>query len=253
MQKIEGIRMVEISGEITSGMFDYNILGLPGVTMPTISVAPLTTLEYQGYMIDALQLTTLSGTYVESARHMEKAAPLVDEFDVKAFIKPAKIMRLPPAKPYHLYSLADLEAADPGIDPGDALIIQTGWGSRWNTPGFCTTGPACSYKTADWFIQQPYSMLGMDCPVLECLWAETAPPNPDTKMQALIDEEKKPHPELLGQLYAGRHDMLLFGPLVNLDQIKTDEGTVIALPIRVRNTCSAPCRAVFLEGVKLKG
>ena len=41
--------------------------------------------------------------------------------------------------------------------------------------------------------------------------------------------------------------ILLLAPLVNLDQIQTPRGQLIALPLNIRAVSGAPCRAVFLE------
>ncbi len=59
--------------------------------------------------------------------------------------------------------------------------------------------------------------------------------------------------DLLGGLFERRQDMLLAGPLINLERVQTLQGTIIALPLNVPEACSASARILFVEGVKLSG
>lgn len=235
------LRMVEISGEITSGMWDYNALALPGMTLPTAQVSRVSSIPYQGALIHSLVMSTLTGTYVETAGHMVEGAPLLDNIGIERFIRPAKVLRLPPADPCRLYQRSDFEAADPGIEEGDALLVDTGWGRRWNTPDYVTKAPAFAMSTLDWLVAQPFSILGIDTPVMECLWADKVDPPIESEIGKAI----------LVDLYRAKQQMLLLAPLVNLDRIQTASGTLIALPIKVEGTCSTPSRAVFIEGLAL--
>lgn len=237
-------RIVDLSGPITHGMWDYNALRLPGVHLPSVAVVPLTTIDQQGNSIHSLHLTSLTGVYVETPGHMVPGAPLLKDVGVDQLVRPAKIMRLPPAATHTLYRLADFEAHDPGIEPGDALIIDTGWGRRWGTADYVVKAPAFAWETLDWLVRQPYSILATDTPVAECLWWNDVTPPLTSEQDRFV----------LGDLYKARpHDLLLVAPLVNLDQIQGSVGTLIALPIRTPETPAAPCRAIFLEGVRLSG
>jgi kynurenine formamidase len=41
--------------------------------------------------------------------------------------------------------------------------------------------------------------------------------------------------------------VLLLAPLVNLDQITSNRGELIALPLNLQGVSGAPCRAIFKE------
>jgi kynurenine formamidase len=114
------------------------------------------------------------------------------------------------------------------------LIIDTGWGSRWDEPGYVTDAPAFAASTLEWFQAQPFSILVLDTPVMECLWCAT---------EGLAAEQG----DLLAPLY--RDGMLLIAPVVNLDQIESQIGTLISMSLPVEGVSSAPCRAAFVEGV----
>jgi kynurenine formamidase len=42
-------------------------------------------------------------------------------------------------------------------------------------------------------------------------------------------------------------DILLLAPLVKLEEVRSESGTLICLPLKLRGTSGAPCRAVFME------
>jgi kynurenine formamidase len=225
-------------------MWDYNQLDLEGVVLPPVAVQPVTTLAKQGYSIHSLQLTSLTGAYVETAAHMVAGAPLLQDIGVEKLVRPAKILRLPSAEPYTLFRAADFEANDPGIDDGDALIIDTGWGRRWGAAEYLTKAPAFAEDTLEWLVEQPYSILATDTPVAECLWWDKVdPPLESEKGQAVLMDLYKRRPD----------NIILVAPLVNLHQIEGPAGTLIALPINTPVTPAAPCRAIFIEGVQLSG
>jgi kynurenine formamidase len=231
-------RIVDISQQITHGMWDYKPLDVP---TPSVEVTPIATIADNGYNLHKFLLNGLTGTYIESARHMNPDAPYLDKFHPRTLIRPAKILRLPPAEPYRLYTVEDLEKANPGIEEGDAMIMVTGWDSeRDNLPDYITKGPAFSYSTLEWFMKQPFSIWATDITVANCLWAEE---------QGLKDEVGK---DLLKDMYDRKPDMRILAPLCNVAGLKGDVGTLIALGINIPDVCAVPARVLFVEGAVLR-
>ena len=226
-------RLIEISGPITHGMWDYNSLDLGGATLPAVSVTRRASIPEYGFDAHQITVSTLTATYTETAAHMIEGAPTLDQVPITELIRPARLMRLPAAGPRTLITREHLEANDPGLNDGDALVIDTGWGRRWDTPGYVTDGPAFAASTLDWFLAQPFSILALDTPVMECLWCSEGD---------MADQ----HGDLLKPLY--EHGMLLVAPVINLDQITRPTGTLISLPMAVDGVCSAPSRVLYVEG-----
>ena len=228
-------RVIDISGPIEQGMWDYNVIDLGGAVLPPVAVDPVASIPGNGFDAHRLQFTTLTGTYVETAAHVITGTETLDRVSLDRLIRPAKIMRLSLAEPHTLIRADDLHRHDPGIRPGDALLIDTGWGRRWNQPGYVTKAPAFAASTLEWFLEQPFSILGLDTPVMECHWGD--------KMGVAHEAGK-----LLEPLY--RRGMILIAPLVNLHQAADPTGTLIAFPLNVAGVCGAPCRAAFIEGAR---
>jgi len=133
---------------------------------------------------------------------------------------------------------ADLEACDPGIEAGDALIMATGW--KCGDPvDYVKKGPALAYDCLEWLAQQPFSIWAADLTVANCLWAEE---------QGLEGEAGK---DLLRDLYRRRPEMLLLAPLINLDQVTVEEGTLITLGLHVPGVRAVPAQVLFLEGARV--
>lgn len=225
--------MIEISGQLANGMWDYNTIDLNGAVLSPVSIRQAATIQHHGFDAHELHLSTLSGTYLETAAHLVEGRRTLDQIALSELIRPARIMRLPVARPYTLIRPDDLRQHDPGLKPGEALLIDTGWGSHWNQPGYVTEAPAFAGSTLEWFRSQQFSILGLDTPVMECRWGE----------KVGVADEAGP---LLRPLY--EREMLLLAPLVNLNRIKGDFGTLIVFPLNVVGVCSAPCRAVVVEG-----
>lgn len=222
--------IIDLSGMIEDGAWDYNVLDLGTVQLPPNSIRRVASVGADGFDAHGITFNTLSGTYLETAAHMVEGAPTLDQIALDRLSVPARIVRLGERAPRSMIGLDDLVAAEVQVNPGEALIIDTGWGRRWNTPGYVVDAPCFSVKTLQWFLDQPFSILGLDTPVMECQW--DAPGDAG---------------ELLKPLYEQR-SMLLLAPLVNLDAVPTDTGTLVTLPLSVQGVCSAPSRTVFLPG-----
>jgi arylformamidase len=222
--------MIEISGDIEPGLWDYNSLELRGARFPPVTVTRFASISEHGFDAHAISFSTLSGTYTETGAHLIAGEPTVDQLAIHELIRPAKVLRLGQLAPRSLIRTAELERADPGLQPGDALIIDTGWGARWNSAGYVIDAPAFSATTLDWFLAQPFSILALDTPVMECQWC-----GPDDAG------------ELLRPLY--ERGMILIAPVVNLDQIDSSSGTLISLPLPVKGVAAVPGRVVFVQNV----
>jgi arylformamidase len=226
--------IVEISGTLEPGLWDYNVLDLGGASLPPIEVERVASVQHNGFDAHGMRFNSLSGTYTETAAHLIDGAPTVDSLELTRLIRPAKILRLSDVGPRGLIQPEQLAAAAPKLEPGDALVIDTGWGRRWNQPGYVTDAPAFSARTLPWLLEQPFSILALDTPVMECLWCEAGGRSEDAG-------------ELLRPLY--ERGMILLAPVVNLDRIGAAEGTLITMPLRVAGVCAVPCRAAFIADV----
>lgn len=220
---------IDLSGPLYEGMWSYNALPDLDVHITEFEVKQLTSIAEQGFESYHFALSSVTGTYLETGAHMLEGAPLLDDLPVSAFVRPAVVCHVPRKEPLGLIRRAELARHCPPIRPGDALLIDCGWGSRWRSADYVTAGPNFHIDCLDWLLAQPISMLGVDIPCIES--ARSRPDGVEAAGNMLIPLFKQ--------------GVLLLAPLINLDQIQSDRGELIALPLKVEKLSGAPCRAIF--------
>ena len=226
-------RYVELSGALENGLWSYQ--ALPGLEkiIPDVEIQTIATIRKDDFFASRLTMCTVSGTYVEAGSHILENGKTLDRYQVQDFIKPARILRLPRLKAKTLVDEKLLAAHAPRFRPGEAIIVATGWGRMWNKPGYVLQCPNFTKGAVAWLLRHEPSICAFDIPCLESSWSED------------VAEEKG---GLLGMLF--RRNVLLVAPLVNLEKVKADKGTLYCLPLPVVGTSGAPARVVFEEQVR---
>lgn len=219
--------ITDITGRLEPGMWDYRVFpGLEDV-IPPLAVETMATLDEHGFFGSRIVTSSITGTYLEASSHVLPGGRTLDSYAASDFVRPARLLRLGVLPPDALIDRAMLAAASPGMQPGDALLIDTGWYAHWNAPGYVERCPKMMPSALEWLIEQKIGLLGVDVPAIEAAWS---------------DGDDGAKGGLLTQLFA--EGCLLLAPVVALDQIKSDRGRLIALPLPVVGTSGAPVRAI---------
>jgi arylformamidase len=224
-------KITDLSGPLYNNMWTYNALSTLGAGLPDFHAEQLATLRDQGFEAFGYSLSSITGTYIENAGHMLAGIPSLNSLDLANFIRPAVICHLPRKGPDEVIHGAELAANCPEVQPGDALLIECGWGVRWEFPEYVLHGPGYHPDCLPWLLNQSFSILGVDVPCIE-----TARSRPDGTEAA---------GNMLTPIF--EKGILLLAPLVNLDRIEARRGELIALPLNIRGVSGAPCRAIFRE------
>ncbi len=220
---------IDLSGPLFNGMWSYKTLGGVFVPLAEYHVEHEFHIADVGFQTLRFGLSSLSGTYLETAGHLVEGAPSLSDLAVTDFIQPAVVCHLPRKGPRGLIRRAELEAHCPPVRQGDALLIECGWSAQWRSPNFVTDGPAYHPDCGTWLAEQPVSILGVDVPCIQAPY-----PVPDgSRYEGNI---------LLPVLQKGA---LLLAPLVNLAKVRAECGELIALPMHAEGVSAAPCRAVL--------
>jgi kynurenine formamidase len=224
-------KIVDLSGMIENNLWGYD--ELPGLEdiVPRVAVDTISTVEKNGFFSSRIVVATISGTYLEAGSHILEDGRNLDSYSIEDFVKPVKIIKLPEQSSKALIDDTLLESHAPTINSGDALIINTGWCSMWNKPGYVLQCPNMLRSALQWVLDKGISIFGIDVPCIEASWSEE-------------DEEEKGG--LLSEMF--RQGVLLVAPLVNLNKIQADAGTLFCLPLSVKGTSGAPARVFYMEG-----
>ncbi|MGH8676860.1 MAG: cyclase family protein, partial [Burkholderiales bacterium] len=79
---------------------------------------------------------------------------------------------------------AGLKRQNVSIQPGDAVLINTGWGKLWNVdnPRYVSGCPGIGVAAAEWLAKQDVMALGSDN------WPVEVAPNPDKKLSLPVHQ-----------------------------------------------------------------
>ena len=222
--------VTDLSGTLQNGLWGYH--ELPGLqdVIPSFVMKDTATIEKNAFFSSKIEMSTVTGLYLESQAHIIERGKTLDLYGPERFMLPASVVKLPVQQPRAQIDGAALAASAPKIDAGDALLISTGWGARWNQPGYVLQCPNLKRSALEWVLSQDISLLGVDIPCIESSWSED-------------DDAAKG--SLLRELFA--RDLLLLAPLVNLEEIRGHRGRLCCLPLKLKGASGAPCRAVFVE------
>ena len=224
------MKIRDITGKISKGIWSY------GFPFPDFDMRPLPQPEWVQTHVwcDIFEgMNSQTGTYLETPAHLlgpEKSYNL-DAVDVARLVDvPATLLALDPGM--HVpgrrakVTAEMLEAALHGraVEPGGALLLSCGWGERWFEPDYLDGSPFFSREAMEWIVDKRPFILGADLPRWENL--------------------EKPE-GIFPIFYAA--DILMLAPLVIPEDVREDGLSLTVLPLRVTDTCCAPCRAILKE------
>jgi kynurenine formamidase len=170
------------------------------------------------------------GTHVDGPEHLVLGARRLDDFPIETFVGRAWVIDMYHKVPKGIITAADLEVgARDRTEPGDIIILRTGWNSRYAEPDFFSDTPYFHPDAADWCIARKLKIVAVDF---------------------LCDPIAK---ELqVGGSDAFKTRLLAAGVLVmtNADQlelISKEQVTLYAFPLKIVPSEAAPTRAVVFE------
>ncbi|MFN8495383.1 MAG: cyclase family protein [Caldilineaceae bacterium] len=218
------MRIVEISGSIEDGMWSY---GHPYPTPKITQIPPPEWLAYPVYS-QTVTMAVQTATYLETAAHMDQTRLPIDQLPLERCYLINAITLWIPRQADERITAADLAAAlvksGETLRPGDALLVGTGWDKHWHEPDYVTHPPYFTAAAIDWVLEHKVSLLGGDTPRYD------SPNDPQNFFPKFF-----------------QHDILLLAPLVNLDQVQKPRGKLTALPLKIKDACASPVRALWFE------
>ena len=223
--------IIDISGPIREGMWYY---GEPYLDMP---VPPVRIHEvefpprYAGKLFtQVVEMCVQTGSYLETASHAIKDREDIDEVPLeRSWMVPTVIIHTPKG-PGEKVTLADAQAslAAQGvtIEPGDAVLVHTGWDVAYDDPArYLTEMPYLAGDLVHWIIDQEPGILGCDTPRAD------SPTDPQHFFERFFST-----------------DILLLGCVTNLGAVtrSTPKPRLCALPLQIEGACASPVRVVLV-------
>lgn len=215
------MNLIDLSGPIYSGMWQY-CPQYPGARITWCDLPDFAPPDARLYC-QRFEIGGQTGTYLETAAHIDSQAPPVADHPVTDFWFDCVFIRLTDKQPGERISRKELEAAAPPVRPGDAILVRTGWDRRWREPDFVNGSPFFSREAAEWLMTRRPRLLGSD---LSRFDNPTAPEFPWRRFF--------------------RQVTFLLAPVVNLDAVPGDRAHLLVLPLKIDGAVSVPSRAVAI-------
>ena len=222
-------KVIDITGTIYEGMWDLE-------SAPPYKMRPFPELPWLDYdvFLEVFDMHSQTGTYLETPGHFlgYENSYMIDEVDAAELTnRPCVVLNVgninpnnePKRKPVTASLLSACSNADE-IKQGDAILVCTHWGAMWEHEDYLKNAPFLSLDAMRWLVSKKPFLVGGDIPRWENL-------------------EK---PEGLFPVFE-KSGSLLMGPSINLEQITGKRVMLTVLPLKIKDTCCAPCRAVITD------
>lgn len=215
--RITTMHIIDLTGTLENGMWGY------GEPIPQVSIEKVSSLNDGKYNENNYKFTlgSISGTYIETGAHRLAGKKDLIDIPIEKFFMDAALIKLKEKDPRGHITLEELKQANISLKDCNALIISTGWERMWNKLNFVKDSPHFTKEAMDWILAQNIEVLGGDFPCFDDLH----------NFEGLVN-----------RLFS--KDLLILSPLVNLRNIFQEKFKIIALPLKIKETCACPCRVV---------
>jgi len=157
----------------TTGLVYYDLShpwGLGQPNWPYFEDVKIERIHYHaksGVLTQRITTVMHSGTHIDAPAHVVEGTEFMDEVPLEKFFGTGVVVSIP-KKRWEVVTPDDLERARPKIEPGDIVIVNTGWHRYYGdnqmyygySPGF--------YKEAgEWFVARKVKMIGTDTQALD--------------------------------------------------------------------------------------
>jgi arylformamidase len=203
------MRIVDLTAELYTGFPTY-----PGD--PAVAIEPAASVAADGYAVARLALSDQAGTHVETQAHFLAGGRTLAEEPLERFIGRASVVDVPCRR----LTVADLAPAGARIARNRLLLLRSGYVPP--SGGIDPSDPARPSLPLDalaWLVERGIQLLGIDAFDFDA------------------DPDYAGHRFLLGR------GVLVVEGLVNLQALPAPEVQLYVVPLRLRGTGAAPCRA----------
>ncbi|MBI4582090.1 MAG: cyclase family protein [Planctomycetes bacterium] len=139
------------------------------------TVAPVQRLADQWYIMHNIEMVNHIGTHVEMPYHLRRDGADLLEFPVERTLGPARVLDIGSPPPGTAVGLDDLKQAARragGVQPGEVVLVRTGWSDRFDTPEYLKS-PWFRAEGLSWLVDQGMVMLGVESGGVEELSSTT--------------------------------------------------------------------------------
>jgi kynurenine formamidase len=155
-----GLTFVELSHE-----FGHYRPVFPGYK--DVVIRRVATHATHGVLTSHLVSVMHHGTHVNAPLHLAQRGQGVGELPLDRFFGNGVVLPIPKGE-WEYIEPADLEAATPQVEPGDIVVINTGWHANYSDSlEYFSHGPGLSAAAAQWLIDREVTMVAVDTATID--------------------------------------------------------------------------------------
>jgi len=186
-----------------------------------------TTIDGKGWNTTILHLYSHAGTHMDAPYHFVQEGKTLENLVLEKCVGPAHVIDLTFVKPRDVITVEHLAPYAEKIGPGARVLLKTGWSTHADSPEYRSHLPRVSLPLAEWLAEREIALLGVEPP-------SVADVNNKEELMAV-------HQALL------RAEIVIVEGLANLDALRQEEVTFIALPLKLQGGDGSPVRAIAIE------
>jgi kynurenine formamidase len=141
------------------------------------------------------QITTFMHctTHTDAPAHVIEGTPFIDEVPLSSYFGTGVVVSIPKEK-WEVITAEDLENARPEIQPGDIVIVNTGWHRHYgDTRKYFVESPGTYDEAGAWMAERGIKGFGIDCQALDHPLGTAIGPQPNGPLVPEVIEEYKEH------------------------------------------------------------
>ena len=234
--------------------FGHNIPLWPNPEMPDIIIERVAYHERDPKLSTMIKTKMHVSTHTDAPIHVLPEGITIDKVPLETFIGPGVVVSIP-TKKWEVITAKHLEAAEPKIQKGDFVVINTGWHKlyRVNNYAYMNHYGGMYREAGEWFVEKGVKAVGVDQPALDhpCAHRPMAKLMPKLAEEYRMETGKDPdevfpeyepcHKLLLGHGIAGYE-----GVGGDIDQVTGKRCIIAGFPIRFEQGDGSLVRLVAL-------
>lgn len=208
------MKVIDLSHTINSSMSTYT-------KDEKFEAYDIASVEKDGYNEKLLKLCTHTGTHIDAPSHMINKGKTIDEFDINDFIGIALIIDVSNLEKIDIENLINFKDK---INDCDFIIFKTGWDRYWGSSEYLKGFPTLTERAARWLCNFNIRGIGTDT----------------ISIDAFDSIDFEIHNTILSR------GIVIIENITNLDQIREEEFTLVATPLKIENGDASPIRAIAI-------
>jgi arylformamidase len=143
-------------------------IGEDTLSPPSVNLQLKLTSFHRGpgfWQASKVEMLLHTGSHVDFLRHVQADGETAADVPLERVFGEAVVVDLSFAGPNYAISVEDLEKNGEGIQPGDIVLVRTGWTEKhWgNFPTYYMDSPYCTAEAAQWLVDRGAKAIGFDC------------------------------------------------------------------------------------------